>query len=274
MPLSPNAHAILTRAGIFQGVEPEAVSSLIANLRPVHFPRGHKVFAQGDPGDRLFIVIDGKVKIGRRMDDGRESLLAIMGPSDMFGELSIFDPGPRTSTATTVSAVQTMSMDRTALRSWIADWPQIGEQLLQVLARRLRRTQDALSDIIFTDVPGRVAKQLLLLAHRFGEPEGAAVRVAHGLTQEELAQLVGASRETVNKVLADFVQRGWIVVAGKSVVIHDVAKLTRRTGDGPATSRVGEEKAGRPAAQPPVQLMHNIGRLSPRTRPRRQPIGP
>ena len=92
-----NVDEILARAGIFQGVEPSAVSALTKQLQPVDFPRGHTVFAEGEPGDRLFIIISGKVKIGRRSPDGRENLLTIMGPSDMFGELSIFDPGPRTS---------------------------------------------------------------------------------------------------------------------------------------------------------------------------------
>ena len=88
---------ILARAGIFQGVEPTAVASaLTKQLQPVDFPRGHTVFAEGEPGDRLYIIISGKVKIGRRSPDGRENLLTIMGPSDMFGELSTFDPGPRT----------------------------------------------------------------------------------------------------------------------------------------------------------------------------------
>ncbi len=103
-----------------------------------------------------------------------------------------------------------MSMDRDALRAWIADRPEIAEQLLRVLARRLRRTNNNLADLIFTDVPGRVAKQLLQLAQRFGTQEGGAMRVTHDLTQEEIAQLVGASRETVNKALADFAHRGRI----------------------------------------------------------------
>ncbi len=130
---------ILARAGIFQGVEPSAVSALTKQLQPVDFPRGHTVFAEGEPGDRLYIIISGKVKIGRRSPDGRENLLTIMGPSDMFGELSIFDPGPRTSSATTITEVRAVSMDRDALRAWIADRPEIAEQLLRVLARRLRR---------------------------------------------------------------------------------------------------------------------------------------
>ena len=118
---------ILARAGIFQGVEPSAVSALTKQLQPVDFPRGHTVFAEGEPGDRLFIIISGKVKIGRRSPDGRENLLTIMGPSDMFGELSIFDPGPRTSSATTITDVRAVSMDRDALRAWIADRPEIAK---------------------------------------------------------------------------------------------------------------------------------------------------
>jgi CRP/FNR family cyclic AMP-dependent transcriptional regulator len=219
---------ILARAGLFQGVEPSAVAALTKQLEPVDFPRGHTVFAEGDPGDRLYIAISGKVKIGRRSPDGHENLLTIMGPSDMFGELSIFDPGPRTSSATTITEVRAVSMDRDALRAWIADRPAIAEQLLRVLARRLRRTNNNLADMIFTDVPGRVAKQLLLLAQRFGTREGEAMRVTHDLTQEEIAQLVGASRETVNKALADFAHRGWIRLEGKSVLISDSERMARR----------------------------------------------
>src|ERR1700678_2536572 len=86
--LRGNVDEILARAGIFQGVEPSAVAALTKQLQPVDFPRGHTVFAEGEPGDRLYIIISGKVKIGRRSPDGRENLLTIMGPSDMFGELS------------------------------------------------------------------------------------------------------------------------------------------------------------------------------------------
>jgi CRP/FNR family transcriptional regulator, cyclic AMP receptor protein len=218
---------ILAGAGIFQGVEPSAVSALIKQLRPVDFPRGHTVFAEGEPGDRLYIIVSGKVKIARRSPDGRENLLTIMGPPDMFGELSVFDPGPRTSSAITITAVQAVSMDRAALRAWIAERPQIAEQLLRVLARRLRRTNNNLADLILTDVPGRVAKQLLALAQRFGTREGGGLRVTHDLTQE-IAQLVGASRETVNKALVDFAHRGWIRLEGKSVLISDSERLAHR----------------------------------------------
>jgi CRP/FNR family cyclic AMP-dependent transcriptional regulator len=216
-----------SRAEIFQGVEPVA-SAQIRALQPVDFPRGYTFFTEGESGDRLFIIFSGKVKIGRRSPDGREYLLTIMGPSDMFGELSIFDPAPRTSSATTITEVRAASMDRDAVRAWIADRPDIAEQLLQALARRLRCTNNNLADLIFTDVPGRVAKQLLQLAQRFGTPEGDAMRVTHDLTQEEIAQLVGASREAVNKALSDFAHRGWIRLEAKSVLISDAARLAGR----------------------------------------------
>jgi len=219
---------VLARAGMFQGVERSAVSALTAELHPVDFRSGHTVFAEGEPGDRLFVVISGKVKIGRRSPDGRENLLNIIGPSDMFGELSIFDPGVRTSSATTITEVRAVSMDRETVRAWIADRPEIAEKMLRVLARRLRRTNHKLADLFFTDVPGRVAKQLLQLAQRFGRQEGDALRVSHDLTQEEIAQLVGASRETVNKALADFAHRGWICLDGKSVLICECESLARR----------------------------------------------
>lgn len=131
------------------------------------------VFTEGDPGDRLYIIVSGKIKLGRRSPDGRENLLAIMGPSDMFGELTIFDPGPRTSTAITVTAVYAASMDRDALESWMNRRPDIAYQLLRVLARRLRRTNNNLADLISTDVLGRVVKTLLELAQRFGIPRPA-----------------------------------------------------------------------------------------------------
>jgi CRP/FNR family transcriptional regulator, cyclic AMP receptor protein len=223
-----NVDAVLAKAGIFQGVQPNANSALVEQLQPVDFPPGHMVFAEGEPGDRLYMIVSGKVKIGRRSPDGHENLLTIMGPSDMFGELSIFDPGPRTSSATTITEVRAVSMDRDALRAWIADRPEIAGQLLRVLARRLRRTNNNLADLIFTDVPGRVAKQLLHLGQQFGSREGGAMRVTHDLTQEEIAQLVGASRETVNKALADFAQRGWIQLDGKSVLICDSERLAKR----------------------------------------------
>ncbi|TAM85678.1 MAG: Crp/Fnr family transcriptional regulator [Jatrophihabitans sp.] len=219
---------ILRRAGLFQGVDPDAVEALAGEFELVDAPRGSTLFHEGEPGDSLYIVLSGKVKLGRRSSDGRENLVAVMGPSDQFGELSLFDPGPRTATATIVTDARVAKLPKEALQNWVRERPEIAMQLLRVVARRLRRTNTMLADLIFVDVPGRVAKQLLQLAQRFGSVEGGHLRVTHDLTQEELAQLVGASRETVNKALADFATRGWLRLEGKSVVILDRERLARR----------------------------------------------
>lgn len=219
---------VLARAGLFQGVDADAAEALAGDFEIIDSPRGTILFSEGDPGDSLYIVLTGKVKLGRRSSDGRENLVAIMGPSDEFGELSLFDPGPRTATAVVVTDARIAILPKDALVRWVSARPEIALQIMRVIARRLRRTNTMLADLIFVDVPGRVAKQLLQLAQRFGSIDGGQLRVTHDLTQEELAQLVGASRETVNKALADFASRGWLRLEGKSVVILDRERLARR----------------------------------------------
>ena len=219
---------VLIRAGIFQGVEPYAAEALAQALEIAEFSRGATLFSEGEPGDRLYIVSSGKVKIGRKSPDGRENLLAILGPGEMFGELSLFDPGPRNATATAVADTSLIGLGNDDLVTWLTGRPDVARQLLRALARRLRRTNNMLADLIFTDVPGRVAKSLLQLARQFGSQESGLLRVTHDLTQEEIAQLVGASRETVNKALADFAHRGWLRLEGKSVLILEPERLARR----------------------------------------------
>jgi CRP/FNR family cyclic AMP-dependent transcriptional regulator len=219
---------VLRKAGLFQGVAPEDVEALGNQFEVIEAPRGTTLFQEGEPGDSLYIVLEGKVKLGRRSSDGRENLVAVMGPAEKFFELSLFDPGPRTATAVVVTDARLARLPKQALQTWVQERPQIAIQVLHDIARRLRRTNTMLADLIFVDVPGRVAKQLLLLAQKFGSVDGGQLRVTHDLTQEELAQLVGASRETVNKALADFASRGWLRLEGKSVVILDRERLARR----------------------------------------------
>ncbi|GAC1329071.1 MAG: cAMP-activated global transcriptional regulator CRP [Mycobacteriales bacterium] len=221
-------HEVVARSGLFVDMEPAAARALSEQLRRRSVTRGTVVFSEGEQGDTLFILLAGKIKISRASVDGRENMIALLGPGDLFGELSLFDPGPRTATATALTDAELTALHHDALRPWLSSHPQVAERLLRVLARRLRRTNDAMADLVFTDVPGRVAKALLGLSERFGVKDPEGLRVKHDLTQEELAQLVGASRETVNKALADFAGRGWLRLDGRAVVLLDVERLTRR----------------------------------------------
>jgi CRP/FNR family transcriptional regulator, cyclic AMP receptor protein len=219
---------IVAKSKIFQNVDPAVVTSVTEQLQSVQFSARQTIYLEGELGDRAYILVSGKVKLGRRRPDGRSLLLAVVGPSDVFGDLAVFDPGPRMANAVALTKVRALAMDREVLRGLVVDHPEIADRLLRVLARRLRRTDHDLSDLIFTDVPGRVAKHLLRLAQRFGVQQGGALRIDHDLTQLEIAQLVGASRETVNKILTNFTDRGWIRVDGKSVLIAASEPLVRR----------------------------------------------
>jgi CRP/FNR family transcriptional regulator, cyclic AMP receptor protein len=219
---------VLASVPLFAALDGDTAELLAAALTTRAVVRGHVVFEEGDPGDRLFIVLDGKMKISRAAADGRENLLAVLGPGEMFGELSLFDPGERTATASAVTDSTLASLDHDDLRPLLLDQPGVAVQLLRALAQRLRRTNEAMADLVFSDVPGRVAKALLDLAERFGDDEGDGVRVRHDLTQEELAQLVGASRETVNKALSEFANRNWLRLEGRSVLLLDRERLARR----------------------------------------------
>ena len=219
---------VLMQAPLFAALDAEGAAALRASLVEIHVSKGEELFTEGQDGDRLYVILEGKVKLGQTSPDGRESLLAVLGPGEVFGELSLFDPGPRTATATAVTDTVVVGLGHADLRPWLTGRPEVAEALLQALAQRLRRTNEALADLVFSDVPGRVAKQLLELADKFGQPGPDGVLVHHDLTQEELAQLVGASRETVNKALADFTGRGWIEVDQRQVLLMDMERLARR----------------------------------------------
>lgn len=219
---------VVLSAPLFASIEETAAHALFDSMTRITLGRGETIFSEGEPGDRLYVIGAGKMKLGRRSNDGRENLLAVLGPAEMFGELSLFDPGPRTATASAVSDAVLYELGHDELIHWLEEHPAVAKHLLEALARRLRRTNEALADLVFSDVPGRVAKALLDLSRRFGEPTADGLRVAHDLTQEELAQLVGASRETVNKALADFAQRGWVRREGRAVVLLDTERLERR----------------------------------------------
>lgn len=219
---------LLAQTALLAGLSADAASALAPALGHLSVRRGQAIFAEGDQGDTLYIILTGKVKIGRTAADGRENMLAVLGPADIFGELSLFDPGPRTAAVIALTDVELASLRHDAMRTWMATQPEVAERLLRVLARRLRQTNDALADLVFTDVPGRVAKALLTLSQRFGEDRPDGLQVNHDLTQEELAQLVGASRETVNKALADFANRGWLQLDSRAVLILDRERLAQR----------------------------------------------
>ena len=220
--------SIIARIPLFERMSPEEREELRGMMSQTTLRRGEVLFNEGDSGDRLYILLTGKVKLGHTSVDGRENLLAVLGPGEIVGELTLFDPGPRSATATAVATTELLALEHNQLMGFIDSHPTLAKDMLRALAVRLRLTNIALADLVFSDVPGRVAKALLDLAERFGAPTEDGIHVPHDLTQEELAQLVGASRETINKSLAEFSSRGWIRLEGRAVTLIDVERLKCR----------------------------------------------
>lgn len=221
----------LLHAALFKQVPPDQSRELLSHLRRRTCPKGECIFREGDTDQRMYLLERGRVKLIRQSSDNRVQLLSIHAHGDVLGEIPVFDPsgGPRTASAVAMSnATQVVWLEHDVLFAWLNEHPRVAIDMLQVLANRMRANNERISDLVFMDVPGRLAKTLINLGERFGRPVEEGILVPHDLTQEEMAQLVGSSRETVNKALMDFASRGWIAREGRSIIIYQPGMLIRR----------------------------------------------
>lgn len=216
-----DVYKALAASGIFSRTNTEAVSALAKQLAPEQFAPGRIVGAQGGLGGGLFVIISGKVKVSYRLPDGGEIILTILGPSEIFGATALFDPESRETTVTTLTEVVAVPIERGRLLMWMAEHPEVRDQVLRLFARWANATTNSLADFAFADAHKRIASRLLFLRQRFGRREGDVVRVEHDLTLKDFARLVGDAPNTIVAVLHDFADRGWIRLEGNSVVIVD-----------------------------------------------------
>jgi CRP-like cAMP-binding protein len=195
--------AFLAEAELFSGLSTAQLERLaaVAETRELH--RGDVLFEEGAEPDELFVVVDGRIAIAKRSIDGRESIVALMERGDLFGDFGLFDQQGRSAEARALELSQVVAVPYDALRDLYERAPELLWSVIAMLTRRLRVIDDALADSVFLDVTGRTAKRLLELA-------GDADEFSLPITQEELAGMVGASRERVNKAIASFIRLGWI----------------------------------------------------------------
>jgi CRP/FNR family cyclic AMP-dependent transcriptional regulator len=212
---------LLADVDLFRSLSPEAVERIINASVPRSLRRGDVLFQEGDDAAELFVVESGRVAIANRSPDGRESVVALMEPGDLFGEMPLFDDMGRSAHARALEVGVVHAIPYRAVREVLEDDPALLWGVVELLARRLRSMDNALADAVFLDVTGRTAKRLLELA-------GDADEFTLPVTQEELAGLVGASRERVNKALASFIRLGWVEQRDRRYTITDRTQLTRR----------------------------------------------
>jgi CRP-like cAMP-binding protein len=198
--------------------------ALAAASRIRAFRRGQVVFTAGDPGDTLVVVVSGRVKVVLHSADGGELTLTMVGPGEVLGDISVADGGPRSTDAETLADSRLLLVPQAAVRDVCARVPAAANALTGSLAATLRRLTESASDLVFLDLPRRVAKTLL------SQPRGRGGIIEPSLNQEELAHQAAGTRQSVNAALRGFERRGWIEVRGRAVLVKEPAALDRFAG--------------------------------------------
>ena len=206
---------------LFAGLDDDALAKVVEAGRDLEIRRGDMLFREGDDPDELFVVVSGRIAIANKSIDGRESMVALMEEGDLFGEMGLFDGRGRSAEARALETSVVTAVPYGPVRNLYENDPALLWRVVAMLAGRLRTMDAALADSVFLDVTGRTAKRLLDVA---GEDDEFSLPI----TQEELAGMVGASRERVNKAIASFIRLGWIEQIDRTYRITNRQQLTIR----------------------------------------------
>jgi CRP-like cAMP-binding protein len=217
----------LRRCLLFVELDDDALNRVGGHLLRRRFRRDEVVFHQGDPGDSLHVLASGSRKVTLPSLDGEEAIIASLRPGDFFGELALLDGAPRSATVVALEPSETMVLSRPAFRALIeADAP-VRDALLAGLSRELRRLTGQVEELHFLDLAGRLASRLARLAREVN-PTSNEVTLGWRYTQSDVAAMIGATRQSVNKLLADLVADGLITIERDTLVVHDVEGLERQ----------------------------------------------
>ncbi len=214
---------MLQRSPLFRGLSTETLESIAGLAVQRSFQSGEVVFSQGDPGDALYAVVTGKIRISAGAADGREISLNIMEPGDTFGEIALLDGGTRTASATATVASELVSIRREHFVRLLEREPRVALELLRLCGERLRWTSGLVEDAALLHAPARLAKRLLSLGTLHGQRTGAGVTLR--ISQEDLATFLGVSRQIVNQYLQGWKTRGWVALGRGVVTVRDESAL-------------------------------------------------
>lgn len=214
---------IFAQHAFFRGLAEAAIDELVARSRIERCRRGKTIFRRASPGTAMMAVLRGSVKICTVSRNGKEAVLNVIGPGQVFGEIAVLDGGPRTADAVALVESDILVLDRRDFVPVVRAHPDLAQRLLEVLCGRLRKTSEQLEDAFFLDMPGRMAKALL--AARTGDGAGGAALVQ--LTQRELGEMIGTARESVNKLLHSWQEQGIVALRRGAIAVRRPDALKR-----------------------------------------------
>jgi CRP/FNR family cyclic AMP-dependent transcriptional regulator len=219
---------LLRQIGFFSGLSDSELEAVADRLGKRTFGRGVILFHKGSPGETLYIIESGKVRIFILSESGQEMSVRVCGTGEVFGELSMLDGLPRSAGAVAAEETHVLTLQREDFWELFDIYPRLAPAIIATLTARVRYTTRYAENLAFLDVQGRVAHRLLELAEQYGVPTPDGVEIALQLTQSDLASLVGATRERVNKVLGAFRDQGWIQLDGQEIIVRDRRGLKSR----------------------------------------------
>jgi CRP/FNR family transcriptional regulator, cyclic AMP receptor protein len=213
----------LSTVPLFSGIDRTELQRFADMTRERFYPRGSVILFENDPGDSLFVVRQGRVKVVLIGEDGREVILGVLGVSDHFGELSLIDDRPRSAHVIAMDDSHLLVLRREDFRKRVEASPAVAWALLSELSRRLRRADEKIGGLVLLDVPGRIARLLLDLAD-----ESGGSTIEKRLTHQTIAQMIGASRETVSRAMKDFQEANWVTIERRRITLADRPALEQR----------------------------------------------
>src|SRR6201996_3355434 len=224
--------SILRNHPIFCDLDPDALDQLCRYAKHTSLKRGAPIFSKGDAGNSLFAVISGTVKISISSADGRNAILNLIGAGEIFGEMSILDGQPRSADATANSNCEIFALDRREFLPFMRSQPELSMKFIELLCTRLRWTSDQVEQVILQNLPGRLAGALIRLTEKDKlAPEGQTIAI----TQQEISEMVGMTRESINKQLRVWAARDWVRLEHGAIVVLN-AEMLREMADAGSAS--------------------------------------
>ncbi len=224
------AASLLAVTPLFANLDRAELLALGADARRRVYGKGEYICRQGDPGESLFVLMDGRVKVVVVSEEGTEMILATLQPPDVFGELAVIDGGSRSASIQALEPTTLLTLTRATLLDLLSKQPAVSEVLLRSLGGLVRRMIEQAGDLVFLDLHGRVAKLLLRLVENLGADRGEQPCLDVRMTQSDLAAMVGGSRQSVNQILHHFERRGYLRLEGQKLIVRDLDALRRRGG--------------------------------------------